>query len=107
MKQKKFLKVATLGILTTLMLGVSSYVSAASGHAYCAGYSGNDLGTTSMTTNAYNTYRSLGYSSNYTISPSFNTLKSGKFSVLCLPQTGGEIPAGAISLIRKKLNEKI
>lgn len=80
MKQKKFLKVATLGILTTLMLGVSSYVSAASGHAYCAGYSGNDLGTTSMTTNAYNTYRSLGYSSNYTISPSFNTLKSGKFS---------------------------
>ena len=81
MKKRRNGKLATVGLIVAIIIGGSSYVSAASGHAFCAGYkANNDIDTTSAVVNAYNAYKSLGYTSHYVISPSYGTLSSGKFS---------------------------
>lgn len=64
MKKRKFFKMATLGILGTMILGATTYVSAASGYAFSAGYNfGDGVDTTTAMTYAANVYDNLGYTS--------------------------------------------
>ncbi len=80
MKKKKFLKFATLGLLSTLIIGTTSSVYAASGHAFCVGMKDGNIDTTTSAQTASNNFSSMGYSSICLTSPYRSTFEDGKFS---------------------------
>lgn len=80
MKKERFFKMAILGILSTMIFGSTTYVSAASGYAFSAGYTGSDLDTTSQVNYANSTYNKIGYTTNYKMAPNSSYLNTGKYS---------------------------
>ena len=78
MKRKIILKLFTLGLLLLIINSCSYSVLAASGYAFSAGGTVDNWNTTSLIQNGNNTYNNLGYSAQYMMNPSFNTLNNGK-----------------------------